>query len=124
KRSREQAGFYFETGNLRDRLPIGGQLWAVSFAKDFDIAWENIVRFPIKQKTSASFAVNHDRIDQAFKHVAIVSAPRKWKFCMKERFIARKKTSDGGVTEQIPARGFPVFDCGFRVGRNRQFFFE
>ena len=124
KRGREQAGFYFEAGNLRDRLPISGQLWPVSFAKDFDVAWGNIVRFPIKQKTPASFAVNHDRIDQAFKHAAIVSAPRKWKFRMKQRFIARKKTSDGGVAEQIPARGVPVFYRGFRVGRNRQFFFE
>ena len=43
---------------------------------------------------------------------------------MKQRFIARKKASDGGVTEQIPARGVPVFFCGFRVRRSRQSFFE
>src|SRR5439155_20717783 len=38
KRSREQTGFHFEAGNLRHRLPISGQLWAVTLAKDFDIA--------------------------------------------------------------------------------------
>ena len=58
------------------------------------------------------------------EHAAIISEPRKWKFRVKQRFIAHKKTSDGGVAEQIPARGVPVFYCGFRVGRNRQFFFE
>src|SRR5207245_10187660 len=84
------------------------QLWPVGFAKDLDIAWGNIVRFPIKQKRPASFAVNHDRIDEAFKHAAIVSATRKWKFRMKQRFIARMKTSNDDVAEQMLARGVPV----------------
>src|SRR5262245_28743458 len=124
KRSREQTGLYIEAGNFGDRLPISGQLWSVSFAKDFDIAWGNIVRFPIKQETFTSFAVNNDGINQAFKHAAIVPAPRKWKFRVKQRLITRKKTSDGHVAEQILASSLPVFYHGFRVGRSRHFFFE
>src|SRR5690242_8700530 len=99
KRGREQTGLYIEAGNFGDRLPISSQLRPVSFAKDFDIAWGNIVRLPIKQKTLASLAVDDDGINQPLKNAAIVPAPGKWKFRVKQRLITRKKTSDGDVGE-------------------------
>jgi len=66
-------------------------MWPVSLAKDFDIAWGNIV-VSNQAEDTASFAVNHDRDQISLQARCDRFCATKMEIRMKQRFIllARK----------------------------------
>src|SRR5207302_2874762 len=99
KRGREQTGVHFEAGNFANRFPISRQLRTITRAKNLCFAWREVVRFPVKQETSARLAIDHERINQSFQDAAIVSAPAKRKLMVKLRFVAGEEVRDLLVAE-------------------------